>query len=126
MFINDICNPEVKVTGNTVGKVDRFEPELLSWLLKLAYFYPRYDYEKYKTFDADDFKKWVLQEVGSLVKPYLDCLTAMMAPYPLYQDNLDVSKMENAIKFFINNILKVLVRLSCMLLGKRFFHLMMI
>ena len=100
LFINDICNPEVKVTGNTVGKVDRFEPELLSWLLKLAYFYPRYDYEKYKTFDADDFKKWVLQEVGSLVKPYLDCLTAMMAPYPLYQDNLDVSKMENAIKFF--------------------------
>lgn len=100
LFINGSFNPAVKVTGNTEGKIDVFDAELLSRLLKLAYFYPRYDYEKYKKFDENDFKEWVKQEVGSWVDPYLDCLTAMTAPYPFYQDDINVYKMETAIKFF--------------------------
>ena len=105
LIINGSLNREVKVTGNTVGKTDIFDAGLLARLLWLSYYYPRYDWEKYKKFDGDDFREWMVQELGLWVNPYLDCLTAMVASAPILFDDYNrnysnIYIIENAINFF--------------------------
>ena len=105
LIIHGSLNSEVKVTGNTTGKTDIFEAGVLARLLRLSYYYPRYDWVQYKKFDEDDFKEWIVQELDLSVNPYLDCLTAMIAPFPiLYEDYKknywSLNKIEMAIEFF--------------------------
>ena len=105
LIICGSLNREVKVTGNTVGKTDVFDAGLLARLLSLSYFYPRYDWVQYKKFDEDDFKEWIVQELDLSVNPYLDCLSAMIAPFPIqyedYKNNyISLNKIVMAIEFF--------------------------
>lgn len=99
LFIDNVLNREVKVLGSTSGKIDVFEPELLSWLVKLASMYPKYEVKVNSKLDEEDFKAWMIRELGPLFNPYMDILVAMVATCPFF-DKFNESYMESAIRFF--------------------------
>ena len=99
MYLNNDLNRNVKILGNTVGKIDVFEPELLSWLLKLAEMYPKYEMQVNSKLDENDFREWMIYEVGRSFNPYMDILVAMVATSPFFGE-LNVKLMEMAILFF--------------------------
>lgn len=99
LFIDNDLNRDVKVLGNTLGKIDVFEPELLSWLLKLASMYPKYEVKVNSKLDEEDFKAWMIRELGPLFNPYMDILVAMVATCPFF-DKFNEKYMESAIQFF--------------------------
>ena len=99
LYLNNVLYSDVKVIGNIVGKVDEFEPELLSWLMKLANMYPKYEPEVNSKLDEEDFREWMIHEVGPSFNPYMDILVAMVATCPFF-GKYNESNMEAAIRFF--------------------------